>query len=158
LVSGPGPIGLLCAQLVSAAGAFVVVAGTDADRLRLKAATELGADAAVNVQAHPEALREVVGQFTDGVGFDEAFECAGASGSVANCLSALRKGGRYVQVGLFGRPVSVDFDAICLKELTVKGTFAQVPDAWETAIRLIASGQIKVEALISEPTFRTSVR
>lgn len=150
LVSGPGPIGLLCAQLVNAAGAFVVVAGTDADRVRLNAATELGAHAALNVQLHPETLREVVDRYTDGLGFDVAFECAGASGSVANCLAALRKGGRYVQVGLFGKPVAVDFDAVCLKELTVSGTFAQVPDAWETAIRLMASGKIKMDSLISE--------
>lgn len=150
LISGPGPIGLLCVQLVSAAGASIVIAGTDADRLRLDTATKLGARAAVNVQADPEAMREAVAHFTDGFGFDVAIECAGASASVTNCLQALRKRGRYVQIGLFGRPVSADFDAVCLKELTLSGTFAQVPGAWETAIRLMALGQINVEALISD--------
>jgi L-iditol 2-dehydrogenase len=150
LVSGPGPIGLLCAQLLASSGAFVVVAGTDADELRLNAAVELGAHAAVNVQTHPEALREDVDRFTGGLEFDVAVECAGAPGSVTNCLAALQKGGCYVQVGLFGKPVSVDFDALCLGEFTVSGTFAQVPDAWETAIRLMTSGRVKVDALISE--------
>lgn len=150
LVSGPGPIGLLCTHLFAAAGAFIVVAGTDADELRLNAAIELGAHAAVNVQAHPEALREAVNRFTDGFGFDVAVECAGAPGSVTNCLAALQRGGRYLQVGLFGKPVSVDFDALCFRELTVSGTFAHVPDAWETAIRLMSSGQVKIDALVSE--------
>jgi L-iditol 2-dehydrogenase len=50
VVSGPGTIGLLMAQVVKAAGGRVILLGTDADEARLRMGEKLGADFAVNVQ------------------------------------------------------------------------------------------------------------
>ncbi len=150
LVSGPGPIGLLCVQLARIAGAHVVVTGTDADAIRLKKAAALGAHTVLNTQHDPEKLRPVVGELTDGAGFDVVMECAGAPASAASCLAFVRRGGRYAQLGLYGKTIPIDLDAVCFKELTATGTFAQIPSAWQTAIRLMASGQVSTESLISE--------
>src|SRR6201995_3821329 len=49
LVSGPGPIGLLCTKLLVAEGVRVIVAGANGDQERLNAALRMGAAAVVNV-------------------------------------------------------------------------------------------------------------
>lgn len=149
LVSGPGPIGLLCMQVARTTGARVVVVGTDADQVRLQKAEELGAEAVVNIQREPEALRGIINRLTHGHGFDAVFECAGAAGSVKTCLDGVRRRGRYAQVGLHGAAVSWDLDTVCYKELTVTGTNAHIPELWDVALRLLATGQVQTEALIT---------
>ena len=60
------------------------------------------------------------------------------------------EGGRYVQVGLTGRPVELDMNLITLKELSVMGTYAQKPQWWEKALDLVQRGEVKLEPLISD--------
>ena len=43
----------------------------------------------------------------------------GRAGGAAACLEAAARGGRYVQVGVFGRPVTVPLDHVFAKELVV---------------------------------------
>ncbi len=50
VVAGPGAIGLLTLQTLKAAGAKVMVLGTDVDERRLQLARQLGAEYAINVQ------------------------------------------------------------------------------------------------------------
>src|SRR5690606_35616733 len=68
----------------------------------------------------------------------------------ANALRAARRGGRYVQVGIFGRDVTVPFDAVLYKELTVTSGFASTPASWRAAIRMIESGDIVLTPLITQ--------
>jgi L-iditol 2-dehydrogenase len=49
LVSGPGPIGLLCLKLLVAEGVTTIVAGAPGDNIRLEAAQRFGAAMVVNV-------------------------------------------------------------------------------------------------------------
>src|SRR5258707_5145335 len=49
LVSGPGPMGLLCLKLLLAEGIRTIVAGTDADSARLELGKRMGAHSVVNV-------------------------------------------------------------------------------------------------------------
>ena len=49
LVSGPGPMGLLCLKLLVAEGVKTIVAGAPGDEARLDAALRFGAAAIVNV-------------------------------------------------------------------------------------------------------------
>jgi L-iditol 2-dehydrogenase len=148
VVSGPGTIGLLTTQVVMAAGAEVVVLGTNSDEARLEMARSLGARAAVNVQA--DSAREVIDEMTGGVGADAVFECAGAALSAQNCLDLVRRHGRYAQVGLFGRPIQWNLEQICYKELQLSGSNATVPSAWRKAVALLASGRVKTGHLISD--------
>lgn len=147
IVSGPGAIGLLMAQVVKAAGARVMVLGTNADEARLETARQLGMDDVLNVQAVDAgaAIRDQTG----GLGADMVFECAGAAPSAHNCLDLVRRQGRYAQVGLFGKPISWDLDQVCYKELKVSGSNASVPSAWRKALALLGSGQVQTKPLIS---------
>ena len=147
IVSGPGAIGLLMAQVVKAAGAKVVVLGTGADTARLVMAQTLGADLALNVEEG--TTPQIVADLTGGVGADVVFECAGVGASAQSCLKLVRRRGRYGQVGLFGKPITWDLDLVCYKELEVHGSFAHLPSAWRKALKLMASGQVQTRPLVS---------
>ena len=148
VIAGPGAIGLLTLQVVKAAGATVVMLGTDADAHRLALARELGADYTLNVQQDdPTAL---VAAITDeGLGADVVYECSGAGPAAQQLLPLVRRRGRYAQIGLFGKPVAWDLDQICYKELTVTGSNASVPSSWTRALRLMAAGTVRTAPLIS---------
>ena len=138
LVSGPGPIGLLCLLVLATQGIRVLVAGTAADAVRLAAARELGAARVIDVEH--ESLAEAVRAETGGAGLDAAFETAGAGASAAACLDALRPFGRYTQVGHFGGDICVPFDRIGFKQLQVRGAVGYTAATWERTMRLLAAG------------------
>jgi L-iditol 2-dehydrogenase len=147
IVSGPGPIGLLCAQVARASGCKVTVLGTAADVKRLAVAGALGF--ATHSVDEP-SLEETLLQQTAGRGADAVIECAGAEASAALALKLVRPRGKYIQVGLFGRSIAWNADLACLKELHITGSNATVPSAWPKAIALLASGAVQTEPLVSE--------
>ncbi|MDF2958788.1 MAG: Zn-dependent alcohol dehydrogenase [Paenibacillus sp.] len=135
LLSGPGPIGTLCLLLLVAKGCKVIVAGTTQDRLRLDMALQLGA--ALTVDVLQENLQEVIQRETDGRGVDAAMECAGVEASVAACLQAVKRRGRYVQVGILGKEIRVAFDTILYKQLQVAGSLAHSMQTWSRTLQLL---------------------
>lgn len=138
LVSGPGPIGLLCLMVLVHHGIRTIVAGTTADHRRLSLARELGAARVVDVQT--ENLGETIRSETAGQGVDVAFEVAGVAVSAAACLDALRPLGQYVQVGHFGREITVPFDRIGFKQLRVTGSVGYTEETWARSLKLLARG------------------
>lgn len=148
VIAGPGAIGLLTLQVVKAAGATVIVLGTDKDDHRLALAKQLGADHTVNVQQ--EDAKALVESLTEGgFGADVVYECSGAELAAAQLLTLVRRKGRYVQIGLFGKPVAWDLDQLCYKELIATGSNASIPSAWNRAIQLMESGLVKTAPLIT---------
>lgn len=147
VVSGPGPIGLLCAQVARAAGADVIVLGTGADAARFALARAVGLTRLINVQAQDAV--EAVGALSDGRPPDLVVECAGAAGSLDQCLRLARRGGTVLQVGLYGKPAPVALDTLVLKELRLAGSFSSTPTAWITALELMASGRVRTEPLVT---------
>lgn len=148
VIAGPGAIGLLTLQVVKAAGATVVVLGTERDDHRLALARRLGADHVVNVQTDdPLPLVQTITE--GGFGADVVYECAGAGPAAQQILTLVRRRGRYVQVGLFGKPVAWDLDQLCFKEVTATGSNASIPASWERALRLMAAGKVDTAPLIS---------
>jgi L-iditol 2-dehydrogenase len=148
VIAGPGAIGLLATQVARAAGADVVVLGTSADGERLELARRLGAAHTLVVEDDdPVRLLNEISQ--EGNGADVVIECSGAGAAAAQLLTLARRRANYVQVGLFGRPVAWDLDQICFRELTVTGSNASTPDSWLRALRLLESGAVDTEAVIS---------
>jgi L-iditol 2-dehydrogenase len=135
LLSGPGPIGTLCLLLLVAKGCKVIVAGTTQDRLRLDMATQLGAALVVDVLQ--ENLQEIIQRETDGRGVDVAMECAGVEASVAACLQAVKRRGRYIQVGILGKEIRVAYDTILYKQLQVVGSLAHSMQTWSRTLQLL---------------------
>jgi L-iditol 2-dehydrogenase len=147
VVSGPGPIGLLCAQLARTAGASVIILGTPADTTRFALARRLGFEYLVDVQeTDPVAAVEAI---TGGKGADLCIEAAGAAASLDQCLRLAPRGGRVLQIGLYGRPVPVAVDTLVLKELQLLGSFSSTPTSWPLALDLLAAGKVQTEPLVT---------
>jgi len=144
LVTGPGAMGLLAAQVARAAGGTVLVVGRRSDEVRLRAAAELGFPTATADDA------DRVGSFAAPDGPDVVIECSGAAAGIHTCLTSARAGGRYVQIGLAGRAVAVPFDELCYRELSVRSGFASTPWSWRRALRLVEGGQVRLDPLVSE--------
>jgi L-iditol 2-dehydrogenase len=146
-ISGPGPIGLLAAQVARSEGAMVVIGGIGADQNRLNLARRLNIDRVINVEEEDPAA--VLQNLSGGLGADVIFECSGAQAAAAQCLNAVRKGGKYTQIGLYGKPIQLDFDRMVMKELRMQGVFSSNWRAWDRALRLVAQNRIELEPLIS---------
>lgn len=148
IVAGPAPIGLLVAQVARAAGARVMVVGTESDQERLALALRLGAEKCLVVK-EAEVAQQEVNEWTQGRGADLAFECSGAAASFSACVEWVRKGGQVVQVGLMGEHTTVDLDRITFKELEIRGSFAHNRGSWEKAINLLERRQVQLLPLVS---------
>lgn len=138
LVSGPGPIGLLCAMVLVHQGIKTLVAGTTADASRLELARGLGVARTIDVME--EDMAEVIEAETKGAGVDVAFEVAGVDASARACLDAVRPLGSYTQVGHFGRDITVPFDRVGFKQLRVQGSVGYNHATWEHTMRLLSEG------------------
>jgi L-iditol 2-dehydrogenase len=110
-------------------------------------AKKLGADYTVNVQE--QDLAEFVRGLTNGYGADVVLECSGNENSVNACLEAIKKGGKYTQMGLFGKRIGIDMDKIVMKELKLVGVQSQRWTSWERALKLLAAGKIQLEPVVS---------
>ncbi len=148
VVSGPGAIGLICVQLLKLAGARVLVTGTQADAQRLALAKKLGADYAF--EGKGTDISRTIRDLTEGLGADMVVECSGSEMAASSGLELIRKRGRYVQVGLFGRPIMLDFEKVAYKEIQVTGSFAQKWSAWKTSLLLMAEKKVHLNPLVSD--------
>lgn len=137
LVIGPGAIGLVAAQVARMLGAEVTVRGTDKDRDRLTLASDLG------------FATSIAGDDLGTDQFDVVVECSGSPFGYADALRYLGKTGHLAQMGLAGRASELNMDQVCYKELTITSGFASTPRSWQRAMRLIRSGQLDLESLVT---------
>ena len=79
----------------------------------------------------------------------ERGEGAGVAPAVNLALDLVRKRGKFVQMGLPGRSLEVDFEKIAFKELQVSGGIGQRRPAWKRSLKLMERGLIPGEKLIS---------
>jgi L-iditol 2-dehydrogenase len=147
VITGPGAIGLLALQVARAAGASVLVLGTDADAARLELADHLGADAVSSVDTAPDTLPAKAAALLGGPP-DLVIECSGAPPAAELLLRMVKKAGRFVQLGLYGQAVTLDLDQVCYKELRLSGSFATTPSSWYRALALAGSGAVSLSALV----------
>lgn len=144
LVTGCGPIGLLCILVARRAGAAEVVA-TDLSDFTLGMAASNGADRVINVAEDAAALSAY--QADKGY-FDVLFECTGAPSALAGGIGALRPGGIIMQLGL-GGDMNVPVQAITAKELQLRGSF-RFHEEFFTGVEMMRRGLIDVKPLITQ--------
>src|SRR5680860_121732 len=117
LVLGPGPMGLLTAQIAKSLGARVIICGIEGDERRLSIAKKLGINQIFNTKK--KDIKNYLSKLTIGYGVDVVFECSGSVEAVENGLNLIRKGGRYIQEGIVHQPIQIIFDQILFdKELS----------------------------------------
>ena len=148
LLSGPGPIGLMCLKLLVAMGIHTIVAGLAADAARLERALRVGAARVVNVEN--EDVIELVRQATDGEGANLAIEAAGSAASLRNCLEAVRPLGRIVQAGIYGAEIEIPLDRLFHKQLELRGSVGYTPRTWDRVMSLYAQRRVQLGDLVSD--------
>lgn len=139
LVTGAGPVGLLCADVARARGAWVAV--SDTNEFRLETARSRGADVVINATA---------GAPVDQVGeVDVVLECSGATPAVLGAFAACAPAARVVLVGMGAATMELPVGLIQVREISVTGTF-RYANCYPAAIRLAASGAVDLDGLVSD--------
>ena len=150
-VVGLGPIGQMFVRLAKLKGARVIAAGRNP--LKLKLAKEFGgADEIINLKKYQNPEKIFI-DFSEGKkGLDVAVECVGLPEIWERMFTFVRRGGI---VHLFGgcesgTHVSIDTRRLHYDEIKVLSIFHHTPLYFREALRLIASGEVKVEQLITD--------
>jgi L-iditol 2-dehydrogenase len=144
LVTGPGTMGLLAAQVARAEGGRPLLVGLERDALRLEAGRKLGFDTAA---ADDEKTIAALG---GGYGPQVVIECSGAGPAMAAGLRAVARGGRYVQIGQTGSDVSVPLALVSFKEIRITGGFASTPHSWRRSMELLRRNLVQLDPLVTE--------
>jgi len=142
LVTGCGPIGVLCILAARRAGADLIVA-TDLSPFCLEMAERAGADVVLR------ADRDALARYSQGKGsLDVGFECSGAAAALAGAIGALRPGGVLVQLGL-GGDMTVPVQTLTAKELSLRGSF-RFHEEFHIGVSLMRKGLIDVAPFITQ--------
>lgn len=149
LIIGSGPIGLFHLQLSLLAGARAVIV-SDPSAPRRAIASTFGAH--ITVDPTTEDLSSVVSEVTGGLGVDVVIICIGIPTLVNDALNMARQGGRVnIFAGLAAEGwAKIESNLIHYKELEVTGTANSRRTDYQTALQLIESGRIKVEAMVTD--------
>lgn len=139
VIAGCGPIGLGMVAGAAAKSPAHVIA-LDLAPAKLELADLCGATVTVNIAEQDPV--QVVRDLTGGYGADVYLEGTGHPAAVPQGLNLLRKLGTYVEYGVFGSDVTVDWSIISDdKELDVRGAHLG-PHCWPAAIRMLESGRL----------------
>jgi L-iditol 2-dehydrogenase len=132
LVIGDGTIALLAVYLLQLwSPAEVVLLG------RREAQAGLAAEAgATRFETSPDAA---------GAGYDLVIEAAGAVEAAAVALTAARRGGTVLLLGLppHGQTVALSVDDAVNNDLAILGSFSYTAAAWRDVVRLLNAGLIR---------------
>lgn len=137
LVAGAGPIGIICAQTARAFGASSVVM-TDPVEGRRELATRLGA----RLACAPGAAA------LEGLAFDAFVDATGVSAAIRDGIPRVRPGGRVLLVGMGEDDMLLPISFITANEIVVTGVF-RYHGTWPTAIELVSSGAVDLDALVT---------
>ena len=139
LVTGAGPVGLLCADVARARGA-AWVGVSDTNDTRLEVARSRGASQVMNVASAPlDTQVEPV---------DVVLECSGATPAVQAAFGVAAPAARVVLVGLGAPDMELPVAVIQVKELWVTGVF-RYANCYPAAIALAASGAVDLDGLVT---------
>ena len=148
VVLGPGPIGLLCAEMARLAGAgSLIVIGMSRDASRLESALALGVTHAIN--GEETDLVDFIHGISDGLGAELVVDATGASASLEQSLEIVRPGGQITKVGWGPQPLNVSLDPLVQKAVTLQGSFSHTFRNWEKVVGMLASRQINLDPIIS---------
>ncbi len=153
VVMGAGPVGLLCCAVARAFGATKVVSvDIVASKLafaRDYAATHTYMSQRVPPEQNARNIIELAGLEASG-GADVVIDASGAEPSIQASLHAVRVGGTYVQGGMGKPDITFPIMAMCVKEVTMRGSFRYGSGDYKLAVELLAAGKVDVKKLISE--------
>ena len=138
LIQGSGPLGTFAAAVARDHGArSVLMIGAPAPRLEV--ARRMGVDETLNLEEVKDIKqrREWLLERTGGRGADVVIQCA-TPAAVPEGLGLLRKGGRFLNIGIGGASVPIEIASIPM-ESTIITPLSGEPRHWLQAIDFMAS-------------------
>jgi len=139
LITGAGPIGLVCLQVALAFGATDVVV-SDVNPARLALAQHLGASTVL------DARTAQLGDLSQPP--QVLLECSGHPPVISEAIRALDRAGRAVLVGMGGDEIALPLAVVQERELELTGTF-RYANTWPAAIALVAAGRVDLDRLVT---------
>jgi threonine dehydrogenase-like Zn-dependent dehydrogenase/ABC-type nitrate/sulfonate/bicarbonate transport system substrate-binding protein len=139
LIQGAGPVGLYAAAVARQRGARkVLVIG--APGRRLEVARAWGADDVLDLDVHTDAAVRLqwAREHTDGRGADIVMQCATAA-AIPEGLELIRRGGRYLSIGMSRGTITIPAATLSLKALQVIGVFMAEGRHFYQAIDFLAN-------------------
>ncbi|MBT9329710.1 L-threonine 3-dehydrogenase [Paracidobacterium acidisoli] len=138
LITGAGPIGLMCIPIVRHAGARHVVI-TDLNPFRLDLARKLGATVAINPTE--AAVAEVQKQLGMLEGFDVGLEMSGSRLAFVEMIENMCHGGKIAMLGIPAKPMEIDWRKVIFNMLTIKGIYGrEMYETWYKMSVLVGAG------------------
>jgi len=137
VVTGAGPIGVMAIPVAKALGAVEIIA-TDLSDYRLKLASDVGADVAINVKEQdPVQIVQNLG------GADVVLEMSGSEKALNQGLEMIVPGGEMAILGLPDNLVSLDLaNNVVSKGITIRGiTGRRLWETWDLGVSLVSSGK-----------------
>jgi L-iditol 2-dehydrogenase len=153
VVLGPGPLGLMSAQLARLKGAgFVAITGLPADtpreKARLEAAARFGCDVAIET-GKQDVEAEIKRRFPNGV---DRVIVSSPPRSIYDALKIIRFGGIITFFGLhFGgqSKIEVDVNDLIFRKISLRPAFAEPAINFPVSNRLLRDGLVDAGALIT---------
>jgi L-iditol 2-dehydrogenase len=139
------------ARLAKLKGAKVIVAGRNADKLRL--ADEFAhADEIIDLKKYPNPEKIFKEYTEEKKGLDVAVECVGLPEIWERMFSCVRKGGTVHFFGgcKSGSQVSFDTTRMHYGDIKLMSVFHHTPKYFRQALEYIKSGEVEVEKLITD--------
>jgi threonine 3-dehydrogenase len=138
LVVGAGPIGLMATAVARHAGArFVVVSEPNAFRREL--ARTMGATHVIDPRAR--SLDDVQGELGMVEGFDVVLEMSGNPAALRDAMANMAHGAGMAILGIPTEEVSVDFNQLVFKMLTLRGIYGrEMYETWYKMSVMLQSG------------------
>ena len=119
VIVGAGGLGLNAIAVLKAIGhANVIVVDTNAD----KCSAALSSGATKVVHAGTGSLSQQIMEAAEGP-IPAAIDLVNGESTARSLFEALRKGGKLIQVGLFGGQLTVPLPQMALRALTIRGSF-----------------------------------
>lgn len=145
VVFGCGGIGINIVQVAAAVGGSVIA--VDVLDKKLEIAKQFGATVTIN-PTKVEKLGKEIKKLTGG-GADVAIEAIGKPETMREAFGTLRRGGRLVVVGFFGKDLTVSAAKIMFFEMEIVGSLGCRPTDYPKLIELVRMGKIKVKELVT---------
>jgi L-iditol 2-dehydrogenase len=149
VIIGSGPVGCIHISLARARGADKIFVADIVDE-RLKVAEAFEPDATINVEKND--LVQEVRRLTDGKGADVIVTATPAPLAQVQAVEMARKGGRILLFGGLPKDNSkpgVDMNIVHYNGLHLIGTTIFAPRHYRLALKLVASGRIPADKLIT---------
>jgi L-iditol 2-dehydrogenase len=157
-ILGQGPIGLIFTMMLQRLSCKMVTTDTFASRRQL--ARRFGALESYDPRSESEAFESKVRELTDGRGADIVIVAASAPGIVEQAVRCTRPGAKIL---LFAQTsdterIEVSGASICKDERTLTGAYSASVDLQAESARLVFSGELPVEELISHRVTLDKIR